>query len=204
MSSRPGGRTAAVRTAVLAAAVDLLSESGVGAIELTDVADRAGVGTSTVYRRWGSKAALIAELLRDMAATSLPRADTGTLRGDLRANAELVAKTLSDDRQGPLFAALIAAASYDPDTAEALAEFYRSRIDEWSACVDDAVRRGEAPAGTDAAAVVRAVSAPLYYQWLLLRTPPTQDDVRRAIDATLAAVAAGVFTVRGRPHPDSV
>jgi AcrR family transcriptional regulator len=185
---------------VLAAAVDLLSESGLAAMELTDVADRAGVGSSTVYRRWGSKAALVADLLRDMAATSLPRADTGTLRGDLLANARLVRKTLSDARQGSLFAALIAAASSDADTAAALAEFYGRRVDAWAPCVTDAVARGEAPADTDAEAVIRAVSAPLYYRWLLLRAPITTRDVTRAVDAALAAVAAGVFA---GPHPGS-
>lgn len=204
MTSRPGGRTAAVRTAVLAATAELLSESGLGAMELTAVADRAGVGRSTVYRRWGTKASLIADLLRDMAETSVPRADTGTLAGDLRANAELVRKTLSDARQGPLFAALLATASYDADTAAALAEFYERRITQWSTCVTDAVERGEAPVGTDGAAVVRAVSAPLYYQWLTLRAPLTRRDVTRAVDAALAAVAADVFTMRGGPHPGSV
>jgi AcrR family transcriptional regulator len=197
VNSRPGGRTAAVRTAVLAATADLLAEVGLGAMELTDVADRAGVGTSTVYRRWGSTAALVADLLRDMAATSIRRTDTGTLRGDLLANARLVRKTLSDERQGPLFAALIAAGSYDADTAAALAGFYGRRIDEWSTCVVDAVARGDAPPGTDAKAVVRAVSAPLYYQWLLMRAPLTARDVTRAVDAALAAVGAGVFTGRG-------
>lgn len=204
MSSRPGGRTAAVRGAVLAAVVDLLSESGLAAMELTDVADRAGVGRSTLYRRWGTRAALIADLLRDMAETSVPRADTGTLRGDLRANAELVRTTLSDERQGPLFAALLAAASFDADTAAALAEFYERRVTEWSACVADATERGEAPASTDGAAVIRAVSAPLYYRWLTAREPLTGRDVTCSVDAALAAVAAGVFTMRGGPHPGSV
>ena len=32
----------------------------------------------------------------------VPRAATGSLRGDLRANAELVARTLADPRQGRL------------------------------------------------------------------------------------------------------
>jgi AcrR family transcriptional regulator len=200
---RPGGRTAAVRTAVLDAVADLLVESGLAGVELTAVADRAGVGKSTVYRRWGTIGALVADLLHDMAETSVPRADTGSLRGDLRANADLVRRTLSDPRSGGLFSAIIAAATFDADTADALAMFYGRRIAQWSACVDDAVERGEAPAGTDPAAVVRAVSAPLYYQWLILRTPLTRRDATRAADAALAAVDAGVFTVRSRPHHGS-
>ena len=61
-SRRPGGRTATVRAAVLRATGDMLVESGLQGLELTAVADRAGVGKSTVYRRWGSVPALVTDL----------------------------------------------------------------------------------------------------------------------------------------------
>jgi AcrR family transcriptional regulator len=195
---RPGGRTAAVRAAVLRATGDMLVEAGLHGLELTDIAERAGVGKSTVYRRWGSVPVLVADLLCDMAAQSRPRADTGSLRGDLRANAALVRRTLSDRRQGRLFRAIIAAATYDQRTAEALAAFYDRRIAEWSGCVVDAVARGEAPEGTDPAAAIRYVSAPLYYQFLTSTRPLTARDAQRSVDAAMAAIAAGVF-VRSKP-----
>ncbi|MBP1816731.1 TetR/AcrR family transcriptional regulator C-terminal ligand-binding domain-containing protein [Mycobacterium sp. OAE908] len=196
-SLRPGGRTAAVRTAVLRAAGDMLVESGLHGLELTAVAERAGVGKSTVYRRWGSVPGLVTDLLCDMAAQSLPRADTGSLRGDLRANAALVRRTLANPRQGRLFKAIIAASSCDDRTAAALSTFYDRRVAEWSVCVDDAVARGEAPEGTDAAAAIRQVSAPLYYQFLTSTRPLTARDAERAVDAAISAITAGVF-VRGR------
>jgi AcrR family transcriptional regulator len=195
-SLRPGGRTAAVRAAVLRATGDMLVEAGLAGLELTAVADRAGVGKSTVYRRWGSVPALVTDLLYDMAAQSLPRADTGSLRGDLRANAALVRRTLSDPRQGRLFKAIIAAATCDGRTADALSTFYDRRVAEWSGCVVDAVARGEAPERTDAAAAIRHVSAPLYYQFLTSTRPLTAKDAGRAVEAALAAISAGVF-VRG-------
>ena len=192
-SLRPGGRTAVVRTAVLRATSDMLVEAGLHGLELTAVAERAGVGKSTVYRRWGSVPALVTDLLNDMATQSLARADTGSLRGDLRANAALVRRTLSNARQGALFKAIIAAASCDDRTAEALSTFYDRRVAEWSECVVDAVARGEAPEGTEAAAAIRQVSAPLYYQFLTSTRPLTVKDAERAVDAALAAIAAGVF-----------
>jgi AcrR family transcriptional regulator len=197
-TARPGGRTAAVRAAVLRATGDMLVEWGLHGLELTDVAQRAGVGKSTVYRRWGSVPALVTDLLCDMAEQSLPRADTGSLRGDLRANAALVRRTLADPRQGRLFKAIIAAATCDQRTAEALSTFYDRRVTEWSGCVVDAVARGEAPKGTDAAVVIRQVSAPLYYQFLTSTRPLTAKDAHHAVDAAMAGIAAGVF-VRSRP-----
>ena len=196
-STRPGGRTAAVRTAVLRATADMLVESGLHGLELTAVAERAGVGKSTVYRRWGSVPALVTDLLWNMATQSLPRADTGSLQGDLRANAALVRRTLTDPRQGRLFKAIIAASSCDERTAAALSTFYERRVAEWSGCVVDAVARGEAPRRTDAAAAIRQVSAPLYYQFLTSTKPLTAKDADRAVESAIAAITAGVF-VRGR------
>jgi AcrR family transcriptional regulator len=192
-SIRPGGRTAAVRDAVLRAAADLLVENGLEGIELTAVAQRAGVGKSTVYRRWGSVPGLVADLLVDMADTSSPRPSTGALRTDLLKQAQLIRRTLADERQGRLFKAIIAAATCDAVTAAALAEFYRKRIDEVSPVVVEAVTRGEAPRGTDPAEVIRQLSAPLYYQFLTDTRALTVADAARSVAVTMAAVKAGVF-----------
>lgn len=192
-SARPGGRTAAVRGAVLRAAADLLIEDGLEGIELTAVAQRAGVGKSTVYRRWGSVPGLVADLLTDMADTSSPRPSTGSLRTDLSTTAKRIRRTLADERQGRLFKAIIAAATCDAHTATALAGFYRTRIDEVAPAVVDAIARGEAPLGTDPAEVIRQLSAPLYYQFLTDTRALTNADAERAVAVTMAAVEAGVF-----------
>ncbi|MFJ8312227.1 MULTISPECIES: TetR/AcrR family transcriptional regulator [unclassified Streptomyces] len=185
---RPGGRTARVRAAVLRAAGDALVEHGFDRLDLADVARRAEVGKTTVYRRWSTAAGLVADLLADMAEQSVPRADTGSLDGDLKANARLVVQTLTDPRQGALFKAVIAAATCDDRAAQALRRFYTTRIEEWAPCVERAAERGEVPPGTDAAEVVRAVSAPLYYRFLVSGDPLDEAAADRA--ATAAGVAA--------------
>ncbi|MBF6172834.1 TetR/AcrR family transcriptional regulator [Nocardia blacklockiae] len=193
-SVRPGGRTARVRQAVLRAAGDLLAERGLAGLDLTEVAARADVGKTTVYRRWRTPAGLVADLLSDMAETSLPHADTGSLRGDLLANARLVTATLTDPRQGPLFKSLVAAATFDPAAAAALRHFYDTRLTEWTPCVEAAIARGEIPAETDPRAVLSAVSAPLYYR--LLNTGDPLDDTVTTTTAEAAALAAraGLYT----------
>lgn len=182
-----------MRTAVLDATADLLVEDGLAGVELTAVAERAGVGKSTLYRRWGTVPALVADLLLDMAETSRPRADTGTLRGDLLTSAHLIRQTFTDPRQGRLFKAIIAAATCDSETAEALAGFYDTRLRELAPVISDGITRGEIPAGTDAAEVIRYLSAPLYYQFLTSTRRLTRRDADRAVAAVLAAAEAGVF-----------
>lgn len=195
---RPGGRTARVRAAVLEAAGDAIAEHGFAGLDLADVARRAGVGKTTMYRRWGTAAALVADLLADMAEQSLPRTETGDLLGDLRENARLVVRTLTDARQSRLFRAMIAAATGDERTAAGLRRFYRARIDEWAPCVEQAVARGEVPAGTDAREVVRAVSAPLYYRLLASGDPLDEAAADRAAAAAVAAARAGAYVTAGQ------
>ncbi|MER7485985.1 TetR/AcrR family transcriptional regulator [Streptomyces sp. NPDC126497] len=193
---RPGGRTARVRASVLRAAGDALAEHGFAHLDLADVARRAEVGRTTVYRRWGTVTGLVADLLLDMAEQSLPRTETGSLLGDLRANARLVQRTLADPRQGALFKAVIAAATGEARTAEALHRFYDVRVGEWAPCVQQAVDRGEVPEGTDAHEVIRAVSAPLYYRLLTTGAPLDEAAADRAAEAAAAAARAGAY-VRG-------
>ncbi|MBX7451066.1 TetR/AcrR family transcriptional regulator [Mycolicibacterium sp. 3033] len=191
--SRPGGRTAHVRAAVLEATSDLLVAGGLEGVDLTDVARRSGVSKSTVYRRWGTVSALVTDVLADMAETSSPRPATGTLTEDLRSIARLIQRTLADPRQGRLFAAIIAAATCNGDTAAALARFYLTRTVVFTPVVTEAIARGEAPQGTDPAEVIRYLSAPLYYRLLTGNGAPDERDADRTTRATLAAVVAGVF-----------
>ncbi|MEV6277641.1 TetR-like C-terminal domain-containing protein [Nocardia sp. NPDC051832] len=192
-SIRPGGRTARVREAVLRTAGDLLAEHGFAHLDLTEVAAKAEVGKTTVYRRWGTVPALVADLLADMAEQSVARADTGSLLGDLTANARLVAATLADPRQGRLFRAVIAAATCDETAATALHRFYDIRLTEWGPCVEAAISRGEAPPGTNSRAVLSAVSAPLYYRLLASGDPITETIADQSALAAVNAVTAGIF-----------
>ncbi|WP_406133371.1 TetR/AcrR family transcriptional regulator [Streptomyces zaomyceticus] len=190
---RPGGRTAKVRRAVLDAARDALAETGFHALNMDRIAASAGVGKTTVYRRWGSPVGLVTDLLHDMAEQSLPASDTGSLAGDLRANAELVRATLTDPRMGAVFRAVISAAGCDEECARALAGFYRTRLDEWTPVVAKGAARGEIPAGTDPTELLRAVSAPLYYRFTVTHEEVTAGVAERAVTAALAAAKDGVF-----------
>jgi AcrR family transcriptional regulator len=66
----------------LEATLQLLDERGYSNLALTEVAERAGVSTATLYRRWSSKVLLV---LAAMQATLFPISlpDTGNTRQDL-------------------------------------------------------------------------------------------------------------------------
>ncbi|MGP3954590.1 TetR/AcrR family transcriptional regulator [Nonomuraea sp. 3N208] len=190
---RPGGRTARVRAAVLEATQDELVERGFHGLTMDQVAARAGVGKTTVYRRWGSPAGLVTDLMIELADQSTPHADTGSVETDLRANALGVCEAVNDGRLGATFQAMIAAATCDRQAANALRAFYLRRIEEWAGAVELAIQRGELPKGTDAMEVIRAVSAPIYYRLVVTREPVTPEVAEGSVRRALAAARAGAF-----------
>ncbi len=83
---------------IVAAAVSLAAESGLEAVTVNAVAQRAGVSRPTVYRRFPNRAALVFELqLLAVVPAEIP--DTGSFRDDLyQATAHLMASLAMFDR----------------------------------------------------------------------------------------------------------
>lgn len=80
---RPGGRSERIQLAVHAAVKGLRDERPDQSPTISEIADRAGVTPSTIYRRWGSLPELLVQVegQRFLPDRELP--DTGTLAGDL-------------------------------------------------------------------------------------------------------------------------
>jgi AcrR family transcriptional regulator len=192
-TTRPGGRTARVAEAVFAAAVAELSSRDYADISVESIAARAGVHKTTVYRRWGSKAELIRQVLTGVAGTALPVPDTGSIGEDLRALARAVGAILSDPGSAAITRALIVGGLTSPEIAGLMSQFWAGRLAAISVIVDRATARGQLPAGTDPAALMHAMAAPLYYELLVTRVPVTERDADRGGAAALAAALAGVF-----------
>lgn len=196
MTSRPGGRSARVRGAVRDATLAELGDRGYAALTVEGVAARSGVHKTTVYRRWGNVAGLIADALEMAGGEPWPVPDTGTIEGDLRALARLVADGFADPREGPVSTAFISAALQDADAARALHAFFLARHEQSSVIVTRAVARGELGAEADPAEVVRATVAPVYYRLFISREPVDAAVADRAAVAALAAARAGALNAR--------
>jgi AcrR family transcriptional regulator len=196
MSVRPGGRTARTRTAVLDATVAELAAHGYGALTVEQVANRAGVHRTTLYRRWGGKQGLVADAVETFAAAEVELPDTGSVDQDLRRWARSILATLTARDSGAVVRALFAGAGERSELHDLRRRFYRTRSALVVPIVERAVERGQLPAGTDATEVIKQVGAPLYYQLLVIEEPLTVAAADLAAAAALAAARAGVF-VRG-------
>jgi AcrR family transcriptional regulator len=176
-----------VREAVLAATSEVLAEDGYEHLSVETVASRAGVHKTTVYRRWPSKAELVADATRERSRQLVPIPDTGSLAGDLRALARAIAANIGSEAGTRLTRTLVAAASTSDDVADAYADFWSERFALTGAIVDRAVERGELPPGTDRRLVIESLIGPMYVRLLL-----TRDPVDRAYADRIAAfVTAG-------------
>src|SRR5580704_702465 len=87
-------RDRAVDQRVLSAAWGLLHAGGYPALNVDDVAERAGVAKTTLYRRWPTKDHLaIAAAAQILGEVPIP--DTGNLRGDLTEFGAALASSLN-------------------------------------------------------------------------------------------------------------
>src|SRR2546425_664598 len=71
------------RRAILDAAATLLSKRGYADITIEGIAAEAGVGKTTIYRWWSTKASIYIDLYAELAARIVPPPDTGDFARDL-------------------------------------------------------------------------------------------------------------------------
>ena len=164
---RPGGRAARVRAAVLAATADLLTEVGYDGLGFDEVADRAGVHKTTVYRRWPTKPELVADAVGLNIDQRVPIPDTGDLHGDLAALAGAVAANIGSAGGALRSRSIVAAAATSDQLADTLHEFMTRRMIQAEPIVQRAVERGELAAGADARLIVESVVGPIWFRLLL-------------------------------------
>lgn len=184
---RPGGRSARVRAAILDAALELLAEGSYEGFRIEEVAARAGVNKTTVYRRWPTKAELVADAIRTRSRESVPIPNTGSLDGDLRSLARAVAANIGSPAGASVARTLVAASATAEEVAADAATFWAERIGLATAIVERAVERGDLGRRADAGLVIESLIGPLYVRLLLTGEPVT----RSMADRVAALTAAG-------------
>ena len=189
---RPGGRSARVCRAVHQAVTDLVAERGYGNFTVGEVAARAGVADTSVYRRWGNLEALLIDVTITRLTTQSPIPDTGSLEGDLRAYAANVARAVTGPDGLAVLRLVIALSSAGQDGVRARDAFLAERTRQLDAMLDRARERGELP--PDALGVLDHILAPMYIRILFGAGPLTSDYVDTLVDRLL------LFTGEPVPH----
>ncbi|MET8248611.1 TetR/AcrR family transcriptional regulator [Streptomyces sp. NPDC005202] len=157
-AARPGRpRSAAADTAILAATRAALVELGWSKLTLGDVATRAGVAKTTLYRRWAGKNELVVDAVAEL-FDELRLPDRGSLAADIEGVVLQFAALLARPEARSGLMAVVAESTRD----EALRERIRTSIVERQKrlVVEGRARaqaRGELPAETDPEEAARTV-----------------------------------------------
>ena len=187
---RPGRRRDASKDdAILQAARELLAERGFDGMTMDAVADRAGAGKATVYRRWPSKVQLTVDAIvcapgTPMSADDVP--DTGSLRSDLLA--VRFGRKRSDDSE--LMSGVISAVKENPDVAAAFQQqFVRSRVSLMRGLLERAQERGELRDDIDLEMVAAVAPAMIAYRKMVAGHRIDDEFVVQMIDSVILPLA---------------
>ena len=173
---------------ILAAALDVLAETGYDGMTVDMVAARAKAGKATLYRRWPSKAELVIDAVaclkqNDHDPANLP--DTGTLRGDLLAMVK-PPSIVDGERKLRIMAGIASMVSRSPELAEAArSAIVEPRIAINRQLMQRARDRGEVAADADIELAATIAPAMVSYRVLMLGTPTTRESMVALIDGVI-------------------
>ena len=175
--------------AILTATAELLADRGLSAMSIEEVAARAGVGKTTIYRRWPSKGLLALDAFVTSFREAQPPNDTGTLRGDLLAALHAWVRAVTQTPMGRMLTSLIAEAQHDPELRGA----WRDRVLEplrvqHRIMLDRAIERGEIPASVDRDVVLDLFFGAAEHRLLLGHLPMTDDFIGQVVDVILDGI----------------
>ncbi len=181
-------RSLEARQKVLAAAVEVLLETGVNGFTVDEVARRSGVAKTTIYRHFDSGQQLMVEGL-DSYVAPFPTPNTGTLRGDLTCFCKST-DSVHDEPIRRLFLELIAAAQSDPELARVKRAMFAERFGPVRTMIELSKARGEIPADTDPDFAAQLIQAPFMAHMMHYSDPPTEDEITLMVDFAARGLGA--------------
>jgi AcrR family transcriptional regulator len=167
-------------------------EQGYDGMSMEGIAARAGVGKTTIYRRWSSKEDLIVDAIGELIFDVEPP-NTGSIREDLVEMLVTVQSTFTSSRAGEVFprmAAQVAASS--PLGRAYLERVIEPRFALLQGMIARGVDRGELPADVDPHLVRALLIGPVILWKLTGRLPRrgARDRAERIVDTVLAGLGS--------------
>lgn len=179
-------RSASADLQVHDAVVSILETVGYVGLRIDDVAERAGVSKTTIYRRWPTKSALVVDVLATLKAAQVPMPTNGDFEADLRSLVYDLYASLAGTSLGRALPGLIVEKSADPELAAAVEELWTSRQAEVAKVIRRGIATGQARADLDVRVTLELLAASAYYRLLITGASLDRRSARRHADALVA------------------
>lgn len=174
--------------AALNAVLELIVERGINGVTTNAVAERARTSKATMYRRWPTKDALIADAIGTLVNRQIEIPDTGSLAGDLHELLREAVALYSAPGAAALMSELVAGMAREPALADAVRTGFlagrRRALDEVLGRADE---RGELRDDVDHELCLDLLGGVVFYR-LLITGGPLDD--RLAHDLTTVLIRA--------------
>jgi AcrR family transcriptional regulator len=156
--------------AITRATIELLFEEGYEGLTMAGVAQRAGVSTATLYRRYQSKEDLVVGAVAGM-KDEFDQTETGRLVDDIRAMATEGCATFHS-AGGQLMKSMIGEVQRNPELAAAVRrQVIDHRREKARRIIEAAVERGEIPPPADADVALDMIGGPMVFRALVTGEP---------------------------------
>jgi len=187
---RPGGRTAEVTARIHRAVEDLLFRGGSAECTFAQVAERAGVERSTLYRRYADRWEMMIDALTARAGTDVQPDLEGSFEQDLRSVLRRLRDTL-DSAYGTALLAVVGELRAG-GRADRARLFYNTRLGQLEPMFEAAIARGELPADFDRGDLIAFGAGPIYFRILVAGRPADDAFIERIV-----GLICDRFCVRG-------
>lgn len=183
------GRPRSVKShqAMLAASLELLGEVGYSALSIEAIAKRAKIGKTTIYRRYSSKAELVADAIESIREeVTIP--DTGSLEQDIEQLIENAAQITLNPLGRQAMAMIISSAASNSQFARIYeTKYLEPRRQAFAMVLAKAKARDEVPADLDSDLIFDAMSGIMFYATIF----PPDNDWSKYVKRSLSLLLAG-------------
>ncbi len=181
----------AVVRKVLETTLDELARVGLDRLSVPEVAERAGVHKTSIYRRWPTKEALVQAALDERLPHGQALPDAGSLEADLSALAHEVAAFLSSPRGTGVVRTVFGGSDDSAVYALAREAWAESGGAAAHRVVERAWARGDLPRDADVELLLFSMAGALLHRVFIERGPTDDAWVARLIRLMLLGVAGG-------------
>lgn len=193
-------RGAALESAIVGAAAELLEHTGYAGMTMDEVARRAGTNKNAIYRRYPDRLRLGVEAYR-RSATAWAPPDTGSLRSDALTALRRANRHWDSALGRALRELMAAAASVGVDLVQEL-DPEAAQLAFWSTIVDRAARRGEVPSPAPPPRAVTSAIALLRHEFLVRGGPEVDDAaIVEIVDLVYLPLLTGLPRAGATPEP---